>query len=159
AGSGVKALLRTSHGPTEVGNEPLKIIYLHVLSAAVSIVVLLASITVLVLDLDNDPFLLICGGAAAIVVTIPACSYVVRRVLSAHRISQKNRADQEHRLDSAINSMHQGLVVFDKDNRAVVINRRYLEMYRLPAEKIKPHCTLRELLEQRAAVGMFSENI
>jgi diguanylate cyclase (GGDEF)-like protein/PAS domain S-box-containing protein len=67
--------------------------------------------------------------------------------------------DRELQLDIAINAMHQGLVMFDKDARVVVANRRYVEMYNLPPETVKSGCSLRELLERRSAVGMFQEDI
>ena len=78
--------------------------------------------------------------------------------LYLYRGSEPLPDDRALELEIAINSMHQGLVMFDNSNRAVVINQSYLEMYRLSREKAKPGCTLRELLEQRAALGTFSEN-
>jgi diguanylate cyclase (GGDEF)-like protein/PAS domain S-box-containing protein len=81
----------------------------------------------------------------------------LRQLLSrGHRQRLK---DRELELDTAINSMHQGLVMFDSSNRAVVINQRYVEMYGLSPEKTKPGCTLRELLVARTTLGTFSENI
>jgi len=67
--------------------------------------------------------------------------------------------NRELQLDIAINAMHQGLVMFDKDARVVVVNRRYAEMYKLAPETVKPGCSLRELLARRAAVGMFPDDI
>ena len=62
-------------------------------------------------------------------------------------------------LDSALNNMHHGLLMFDRDNRAVVINRTYIEMYGLSPEKAKPGRTMRELLEQRVANGTFGGDV
>ena len=49
--------------------------------------------------------------------------------------------------------------MFDKNNRVVVINQRYVEMYKLSPEEAQPGCSLRELLERRAKLGMFADNI
>jgi PAS domain S-box-containing protein len=49
--------------------------------------------------------------------------------------------------------------MFNKDRRLVVVNRTYVEMYRLSAETIKPGRTLRDLLEQRTASGTFVGDI
>jgi diguanylate cyclase (GGDEF)-like protein len=51
--------------------------------------------------------------------------------------------------------MSQGLVMFDSSGRLVVCNQRYLEMYGLSAEIVRPGCTLREILDHRAATGSF----
>ena len=138
---------------------PFAVIYWVVLCTAVSIVISLASIVALILDLDNDPQLLIGAGAAAIALTIAVCCSVIYKVQRGYRISLEEQAAQELKLETALNTMHQGLVMFDKNNRAVVINQPYLDMYKLSPDKAKPGCTLRDLLEQRTALGMFTDNI
>src|SRR5262245_42933721 len=66
---------------------------------------------------------------------------------------------QKLQLDTALNNMRQGLLMFDRDGRVVVINKSYIEMYRLSPELAKPGCTVRDLLQQRAANGMFAGDI
>ncbi len=56
-------------------------------------------------------------------------------------------------LDITINNMSQGVVMFDKAERLVVCNTRYIEMYGLSPEVIKRGCTLRDLIRNRAATG------
>jgi len=63
---------------------------------------------------------------------------------------------QNHRLDAALNNMSQGLVMFDASARLVVRNQRYLQMYNLLPEVVKPGCSLHELLVHRIARGSFS---
>ena len=58
-------------------------------------------------------------------------------------------------IDAALNNMSQGLVMFDSSSRLVVCNQRYLEMYGLSPEIVRPGCTLRELLDLRIAAGHF----
>jgi len=50
-------------------------------------------------------------------------------------------------LDAALENMSQGLCLYDGDNRLQVFNRRFLEIFRLPPEKIKPGITYKEVLE------------
>ena len=64
-------------------------------------------------------------------------------------------ATSEATVDAALNNMSQGLVMFDASNRLVVCNRRYLEMYGLSPEVVRPGIPLRELAEHRAATGSF----
>ena len=58
--------------------------------------------------------------------------------------------------DMAINNMSQGLLMFDSRSRLVLCNDRYIEMYNLAADVVKPGCTLRELIDHRREVGSFS---
>ena len=62
-------------------------------------------------------------------------------------------AQQNEQLDAALNNMSQGLVMFDSDQRIVVCNERYAEMYRLTPEQAKPGTTVRQILEYRLANG------
>jgi len=64
---------------------------------------------------------------------------------------------QNLRFDAALQNMAHGLCMFDKDERLIVCNERYLEMYGHTRERIKPGTTLREILQTRV-VGMSSED-
>jgi len=69
---------------------------------------------------------------------------------------QRSLAVQNERLDAALNNMSQGLVMFDSSARLVVCNKRYLDMFSLSPEAVRPGCTIREVLDQRVATGGFS---
>ena len=56
-------------------------------------------------------------------------------------------------LDAALSNMSQGLCLFDADNRLVVVNRRFCEIYRVPSEQVHPGISLHRLLELGAASG------
>ncbi len=57
---------------------------------------------------------------------------------------------------TALDSMAQGLCMFDAAERLVVCNTRYYEMYELTADDVRPGTTLSEVLEKRVAKGTFS---
>src|SRR5262249_33936330 len=59
--------------------------------------------------------------------------------------------------DLAINNMVQGLCFFDRSQRLIVSNRRYVEMYRLDPARVVPGVTLREIVDMRFAVGTCPE--
>jgi diguanylate cyclase (GGDEF)-like protein len=61
--------------------------------------------------------------------------------------------EQSKRLDTALNNMGHGLAMFDSQQRLMVANRRYVELYRLPSDQVKPGCTLQRLIELRAEAG------
>jgi diguanylate cyclase (GGDEF)-like protein len=65
---------------------------------------------------------------------------------------------QNARFDIATSNMSQGLVMFDAEARLVLCNQRFISMYRLGAENIKPGDSLQHVLERRIANGTFSGN-
>jgi methyl-accepting chemotaxis protein len=66
---------------------------------------------------------------------------------------------QNQRLSSALNNMSQGLNMFDRHGRITLVNRRYLEMYALSADFVKPGCTLRQLLQFRKETRLFDGDV
>jgi diguanylate cyclase (GGDEF)-like protein len=65
---------------------------------------------------------------------------------------------QNFRFDAALNNMSQALLLFDADARLVISNQRYLDMYGLPAELVKPGVQLIDLLRARQERGSFQGN-
>jgi diguanylate cyclase (GGDEF)-like protein/PAS domain S-box-containing protein len=56
-------------------------------------------------------------------------------------------------LDAALENMSQGLCLYDAQNRLEVFNKRYLEIFRLPPDQIRPGITFRQVLEISVAIG------
>jgi diguanylate cyclase (GGDEF)-like protein len=80
------------------------------------------------------------------------------RWILAKKTQELERANAT--IDAALNNMSQGLAMFDGAERMVVCNERYLEMYGLSGDVVRPGCTVRDLLRQRAESGTFpSDNI
>jgi methyl-accepting chemotaxis protein len=59
----------------------------------------------------------------------------------------------------ALDNMSQGLCMFDSNERLLVCNARYRQMYDLSEQHIAPGTSLAELLEYRAGAGNFSVNV
>ena len=59
------------------------------------------------------------------------------------------------RFDTAINNMAQGLCLFDSEQRVVIANRRYAELYGLTTDQVRTGTTLQSILEARAANGHY----
>ncbi len=64
---------------------------------------------------------------------------------------------QTQRFDTALNNMSQGVCFFDGGRRLIVCNRRYTELYDLPAECASPGTSLETIVDHRFAVGAFPE--
>jgi diguanylate cyclase (GGDEF)-like protein len=73
--------------------------------------------------------------------------------------SERELQEQEFRLNTAINNMSQGLLLFDSFERIVVCNQRYIEMYGLSPDVVKRGCTFRNLIQHRKEMGTFSGGI
>ncbi|MER9708046.1 PAS-domain containing protein [Mesorhizobium sp. M0204] len=66
--------------------------------------------------------------------------------------------DQALRFQTAIENISQGICFFDADERLILCNRRYAEIYRLAPEQLQPGVALREIVERRVAVGTSAMN-
>jgi diguanylate cyclase (GGDEF)-like protein len=71
-------------------------------------------------------------------------------------LNMRAGTDQQLLLDTVVNNMSQGVLMFDVEARLVFCNQRYIEMYGLSPELVTPGCSLHDLLEHRAAVGAFA---
>jgi diguanylate cyclase (GGDEF)-like protein len=67
--------------------------------------------------------------------------------LLADKAEELNRINV--RFDAALNNMSQGLCMFDAEQKVVVSNARYGEIYHLSCDQIRPGTSLREILEYR----------
>ncbi len=70
----------------------------------------------------------------------------------------RNQGREIEQLRTAVESMSQGLCMFDASERLVVCNSQYYKMYGLTAADVRPGKTLSEVLEKRVAQGTFSRD-
>ena len=99
-------------------------------------------------------FLIAAAGLSALVIAA-MLFLVVRKLSQQHRRSEQRLTLEKQRLDTAVNNMTQGLLLFDSSQRLVVCNRRYLDMYGLSAEIVKPGCRFHDVVAHRKATGSF----
>ena len=84
---------------------------------------------------------------------------VVRKLSHQHRTSKQRLSLEKQRLDTAVNNMTQGLLLFDAKQQLVICNKRYLDMYGLSAEIVKPGCSFRDVIAHRKETGSFVGDI
>ncbi|MGE5514075.1 MAG: putative bifunctional diguanylate cyclase/phosphodiesterase [Bacteroidota bacterium] len=102
--------------------------------------------------------------ALAFLILSVAAHYCFRRLPlaaldDALALLQQKQAElqaKNDRFDEALDHMSQGLCMFDRDQRILVCNKRYAEMYGLTAEQTKPGTTLREIVNYRVANGLYA---
>jgi signal transduction histidine kinase len=66
-------------------------------------------------------------------------------------------ATQHIQLDAVMENMVQGVAMYDSDQRLIICNRRYLEMYRLSPQVVKPGVSLSDVMMHSASVGNYTE--
>ena len=66
-------------------------------------------------------------------------------------------AVQHMHFDAALGNMVQGLAMYDANQRLIICNRRYLEMYRMSPDIVKPGVLLADVMKHSAELGNFTE--
>ncbi len=84
---------------------------------------------------------------------------IVRKLLEQHRLSRERLTLEMQRLDRAVNNMTQGLLLFDASQQLVICNQRYIEMYGLSAEIVRPGCSFHDIIAHRRATGSFTGDV
>ena len=106
-------------------------------------------------DWQEQMRFLISVGAISVLLIAVLLFLVVRRLSRDHAASQRRLTLEKQRLDKAVNNMTQGLLLFDSSKCLVVCNHRYIEMYGLSAEVIKPGASFHEIIQHRRETGSF----
>jgi diguanylate cyclase (GGDEF)-like protein len=100
---------------------------------------------------EQTRFLILVAAFSVLVITAMLFLFV-RKLLQQHRM-------EKHRLDTAINNMTQGLLLYDSSERLVVCNQRYISMYGLSADLVKPGLGFRDLVAHRKATGSLKGDV
>jgi diguanylate cyclase (GGDEF)-like protein/PAS domain S-box-containing protein len=95
---------------------------------------------------------LIAIAAVSVLLIAGMLFLVVRKLSRQHRL-------EKQRLDTAVNNIPQGLVVYDSSAHVTVCNRRYIEMFGLSADVAKPGCAMRDLIFHRKETGSFDGDV
>jgi methyl-accepting chemotaxis protein len=75
-----------------------------------------------------------------------------------HAALTRHLRRENEQIHTAVDSMAQGLCMFDASERLVVCNSQYYKMYELTAADAKPGSTLSEVLARRVAKGTFNRD-
>ena len=99
------------------------------------------------------------AAALAVVIVIGMVILIVRQLRQQHAAAQRKLSEKSQHLDTAINNMTQGLLLFDASGRLVICNRRYIDMFGLSPEVVKPGCHLSDLIRHRQERGSFDGDV
>jgi diguanylate cyclase (GGDEF)-like protein/PAS domain S-box-containing protein len=148
-------LSRSDHGTTRLTSLMDGLDRLASARALTSFPISIIATTTVAAALDDwrqqTRFLIAVAGLSVLVITA-MLFLVVRKLSRQHQMERQ-------RLDTAINNMTQGLLMFDSSHRLVVANDRYMEMFGVSADVVKPGCTMYELLNHRKEIGSFKDDV
>ncbi|MEA2794063.1 MAG: hypothetical protein QOI87_1443 [Bradyrhizobium sp.] len=72
---------------------------------------------------------------------------------SAERTGNPNPAPQPSLLEQAVDNLSLALIIFDSNAKVVFCNKRYMEIYGLAAERVKPGTPISDLIQHRLDLG------
>ena len=107
---------------------------------------------------EQTKFLIIAAALSATIVAI-ILFLIIRQITRQGREAQQRLESERRQLDIALNNMIQGLVMYDASGRVVTFNRRYIDMYGLSTDIVKPGAHLRDLMQHRRETGSFFGNV
>jgi diguanylate cyclase (GGDEF)-like protein len=97
----------------------------------------------------RDQTRLLIGVAGLLMLVIAVMLFLIVRQLSL----------QHRRLDIAVNNMTQSLLLFDSSSRLIVCNQRYIDLFGLSPDVVKPGCSFHDLIAHRKETGSFSGDV
>jgi diguanylate cyclase (GGDEF)-like protein len=98
--------------------------------------------------------LVIVAGLSVLVISV-TLFLIIRQLRRQYEASRLRLMLEKQRLDTAVNNMTHGLLLFDANQRLVIVNDRYIEMFEVSRDVVKPGCSLRQLIQHRKDTGTF----
>ena len=77
--------------------------------------------------------------------------------IAALKRSEAVLSERIARLNAALDTLSLGFLLYDRDHRLLVVNRRYHEIYRLPSGAVTPGMAAREVLRRNVQAGSEAE--
>jgi diguanylate cyclase (GGDEF)-like protein/PAS domain S-box-containing protein len=110
-------------------------------------------------DWQAQTKLMVAAAGLSAMVILALLILIIRRMARQHQEAQQRLEQEKHRLDTALNNMTQGLVLYDAAARIVVCNQRYIDMYGLSTDVVKPGALFYDIVRHRKETGSFKGDI
>ena len=103
-------------------------------------------------------FLVVAAALSAVVIAI--ILFLITRLINRQNHEAQQRLEsQKHQVDTALNNMTQGLVLYDASARIVTFNQRYIDMYNLSTDVVKPGLHYYDLIQHRKDTGSYDGDV
>ena len=127
---------RLSRGVAAAGLMTLAIVLLHFTA--------MTALQIIPIPGDEVPGMLLSPGTMSVSLAAGAIG-ILLLTCAAVFVTRRTQAALRHQLDLALSNMHQGLCLFDRDERLILRNQRFLDLWNLPADDCTPGLTLRDV--------------
>jgi diguanylate cyclase (GGDEF)-like protein/PAS domain S-box-containing protein len=107
---------------------------------------------------EQTRLLVAAAGLSAFIVAL-ILFLIIRQIRQQNHDAQRKLEEERQRLDTALNNMTQGLLLYDASARIVTVNQRYIDMYSLSREVVKPGLHYYDLLQHRKDTGSFDDDV
>jgi signal transduction histidine kinase/AmiR/NasT family two-component response regulator/HPt (histidine-containing phosphotransfer) domain-containing protein len=97
------------------------------------------------------------SGMLGVVALLGGCALAVNRGIRARERSEAALARTRLVLENALESLADGLVIFDPDDRLLICNQRYRDFYRVSAPFIVPGVHFADLIREGARRGQYPQ--
>jgi diguanylate cyclase (GGDEF)-like protein/PAS domain S-box-containing protein len=123
------------------------------------IVIATNTITAALADWQAQTRFLIAAAALSAIVIAIILFLIIRLINRQNLEAQQQLEAQKHQVDTALNNMTQGLVLYDASARIVTFNQRYIDMYNLSTDVVKPGVHYYDLIQHRKDTGSFDGDV
>jgi PAS domain-containing protein len=123
------------------------------------VVLATSTVDVALADWQAQTRLLVAAALLAASVTALILFLIIRQIARQNREARHRLESERQRLDTALNNMTHGLVLYDASARIVTFNRRYIDMFNLSTEIVKPGCHFHDVIEHRKERGSFNGDV
>jgi diguanylate cyclase (GGDEF)-like protein/PAS domain S-box-containing protein len=123
------------------------------------VVVVTNTVSSALADWQSQTRFLVAAAVLAASVVALILFLIIRQITRQNREAQQRLESERQRLDTALNNMIHGLVLYDASARVVTFNRRYLDMFNLSTEIVKPGCHFLDLIQHRKDRGSFDGDV
>ena len=94
----------------------------------------------------------------ALAIAVAAAAILILGLSLAGALADRRVQERDQRLITAVNNMSHGVVMFNAAERMVVCNDRYLDMYGLSADIVRPGASLQEVIRHRRESGSLDRD-
>jgi methyl-accepting chemotaxis protein len=95
---------------------------------------------------------------ASLAIAVASVAVAILGISLISAFADRRLGDKNLMLVTTLNNMMQGVVLFDATEHLVICNDRYLEMYGLSPDIVKPGCTLADIINCRMQKGSLGRD-
>ncbi len=110
-------------------------------------------------DWYSQIWLLSITAALVIIVVAMMIALAVRQIVRQNRDTKQRLEAEKQRVETALDNMTQGLVLYDAEARIAMFNQRFVDLLGLSDEVIRPGCSFRDAMAHCRERGSFESGI